>query len=209
MKRFSSDNKLNPTHISLYMALFQFWNLSHFSDVIFINREEVMKMSKIGSLGTYHRCLKQLHSWKYLVYLPSHNPFKSSQVKFLKFGTTTEITPGNGCEKSIGKSRERVVEKALVSNIKQIKQRENLDKPLDKQDVIDFFKEKNRTVLEAEKFHSHYEGVGWKLGGKIKIENWKAVAEKWVLKGDENKQRTGAGDGHLKTLNRKNYGEPL
>ena len=87
MKRFSSDNKLNPTHISLYMALFQFWNLSHFSDVIFINREEVMKMSKIGSLGTYHRCLKQLHSWKYLVYLPSHNPFKSSQVKFLKFGT--------------------------------------------------------------------------------------------------------------------------
>ena len=56
--QFSKDNRLNPTHISLYIALFQLWNLNRFLEEFFINRDEVMQLSKIGSKSTYHRCIK-------------------------------------------------------------------------------------------------------------------------------------------------------
>ena len=88
--QFSKDSNLNPTHISLYMALFQIWNTNRFVNVFFINREEVMRISKIGSKSTYHRCIKQLSHWNYILYSPSHNPFKGSQIKMFDFGTSSE-----------------------------------------------------------------------------------------------------------------------
>ena len=87
--QFSKDSHLNPTHISLYMALFQIWNNNRFPESFHINREEVMKLSKVGSKSTYHRCLKELDNHGYIFYRPSHNPFKGSKIKMLKFGTTS------------------------------------------------------------------------------------------------------------------------
>src|SRR5690606_25104047 len=34
-RQFARDSRLNPTHISLYMALFQLWNINYFQAVIF------------------------------------------------------------------------------------------------------------------------------------------------------------------------------
>lgn len=87
---FSKDGRLNPTHISLYVALFQLWNNYHFPDEFYLNREEVMRYSKIGSKSTYHRCIKELSHWEYLIYTPSHNPFRGSQIKMFQFETSTE-----------------------------------------------------------------------------------------------------------------------
>lgn len=87
-EQFSKDSRLNPTHISLYVALFQFWNTNYFKPEFFINRDEVMQYAKIGSKSTYHRCIKELHHWNYLIYTPSHNPFKGSHIKMFDFGTS-------------------------------------------------------------------------------------------------------------------------
>ena len=84
----SKDSRLNPTHISLYIGLFQIWNNYHFTESFYINREEVMRYSKIGSKTTYHRCIKELSYWNYLLYQPSHNPFRGSRVKMFNFGTS-------------------------------------------------------------------------------------------------------------------------
>ncbi len=89
-QQFSKDGRLNPTHISLYMGLFQLWNQYHFSKTFHINREEVMELSKIGSKSTYHRCIKELSHWNYLVYTPSHNPFRGSRIQMFDFGTSPE-----------------------------------------------------------------------------------------------------------------------
>ncbi len=89
-EQFSKDSRLNPTHISLYVALFQIWNNNFFKDEFYINREEVMDFSKIGSKSTYHRCIKELSHWNYLLYTPSHNAFKGSRIKMFNFGTSTE-----------------------------------------------------------------------------------------------------------------------
>ena len=88
-EHFSKDNRLNPTHISLYVALFQLWNSNFFRQEFYINREEVMEYAKIGSKSTYHKCLKELSHWNYILYIPSHNPFKGSKIKMFDFGTST------------------------------------------------------------------------------------------------------------------------
>ncbi|MCR8668230.1 hypothetical protein NO995_11085 [Aestuariibaculum sp. M13] len=85
--QFSKDNRLNPTHISLYIALFQLWNKYHFPHEFFVNRQEVMVLAKLGSKMTYHRAIKELSHWKYIIYMPSKNRFKGSQIIMFQFGT--------------------------------------------------------------------------------------------------------------------------
>jgi len=75
-----TDKALNPTHISLYIGLFQFWNLNRFVNPISITRDEIMRISKIYSKATYHKCIKDLHQKGYIIYQPSFNPFKGSLI---------------------------------------------------------------------------------------------------------------------------------
>ena len=82
------DTRLNPTHISLYFALFYLWNINFFRDEFYINRDDVMKLSKIGSRTTYHRCIRELNHWSYFQYLPSHNSFHGSKIRMFNFCTT-------------------------------------------------------------------------------------------------------------------------
>lgn len=84
-EKVAIDKTLNPTHVSLYIALFQFWNCNRFKNPISISRDEVMRISKISSKATYHKCLKNLHSLGYINYEPSYNPFKGSHVYLFNF----------------------------------------------------------------------------------------------------------------------------
>lgn len=118
---FSRDNRLNPSHISLYLALFQFWNVNYYSSEFFINRQEVMNLAKIGSKSTYHRCIRELSHWSYLVYMPSHNPWKGSKIKMFNFGTSSEQVLDPNHTKNRTSS-----EQALVSIIKHIQTIENI-----------------------------------------------------------------------------------
>ena len=92
-EKFYFDDRLNPTHISLYMALFQEWNSSRFADEFFVNRRDLMKVAKIGSKSTYHRCVTDLNAWSYLCYYPSNNPYKGSKIKMFIIGTNDEPQP--------------------------------------------------------------------------------------------------------------------
>ena len=204
-EQFSKDSRLNPTHITLYMALFQFWNIHRFPAVFYINREEIMQMAKVGSKSTYHRCLKNLHDWKYILYLPSHNPYKGSQIKMLIFGTTDE--------QALNKSKTSG-EQALVSNTninKQITNNIKLGAPKNEIEVISFFKTKKWPATEALKFYNHYKSLGWHLSGKTKIKDWRALAEKWMIKSIEIKhfETVSHNQDNLKTSKNKDYGKPL
>ena len=214
-QHFAKDSRLNPTHVSLYMALFQFWNINRFPEIFYINREEVMEMAKIGSKATYHRCLRRLDDWKYIHYMPSHNPYKGSKVKLLKFGTASGTATGT--------SNEHVVVQALVPYININKQNKTENKlsrerqPKNELVVIEFFKKNNWSPSEGIKFYNHYQGVGWKVGGISAIEDWQATARNWMLKAKELRQETGfVGSSnkkpkvdYLKICTDKNYGEPL
>jgi len=92
-EKVTNDRWLNPTHISLYMSLFQFWNFNRFKNPISISRDEVMRISKISSKATYHKCLKALHDQGYIKYEPSYNPFKGSQVFLFNFSEDLKPVP--------------------------------------------------------------------------------------------------------------------
>lgn len=90
-EKVSKDDRLNPTHISLYVSLFQFWNSYRFHNPISISRQEAMKVSKISSKVTYHKCIRELNDFGYLRYEPSYNPFKGSLVYLFDFQTNSEL----------------------------------------------------------------------------------------------------------------------
>ena len=101
--KIQQDERLNPTHISLYLALFQFWNINHFQNPISISRNEMMRLSKISALGTYHKCIKELQNFGYIEYIPSFNPYKGSLVNLYNF-ENSEVQNLNGkhSKKQIG-----------------------------------------------------------------------------------------------------------
>ena len=81
------DNRLNANHISLYLALFQYWNLNRFQNPFTISRVEVMAISGIGSKNTYHKCLKELHQYGYIYYRASLSKFQKSNIHIVKLDT--------------------------------------------------------------------------------------------------------------------------
>lgn len=125
--RIQEDNRLKPRHISLYLALFQFWNLNHFQNPVSISRTEMMRLSKISALGTYHKCIKQLQEYGYIEYLPSFNPYKGSLVNLYNFENSEvqrinskRIKKQTGSEQALNSPRIKIetgTEQALIPSI--------------------------------------------------------------------------------------------
>jgi hypothetical protein len=141
-EKVAIDKTLNPTHVSLYIALFQFWNCNRFKNPISISRDEVMRISKISSKATYHKCLKNLHSLGYINYEPSYNPFKGSHVILFNFSEDLKPVPKSERklknellfeqvnEQALNKSctsSETGTEQALVPSINYINNTNNLN----------------------------------------------------------------------------------
>ena len=112
-EKVAIDKTLNPTHVSLYIALFQFWNCNRFKNPISINRDEVMRISKISSKATYHKCLKNLHSLGYINSEPSYNPFKGSHVILFNFSEDLKPLPKSERKPKNEPLNELVSEQAL------------------------------------------------------------------------------------------------
>ncbi len=188
MERIAQDERLNPSHVSLYLALFQFWNMNRFKNPISIHREDTMRLSKIGSKNTYHKCISELSQWGFFLYCPSHNPMKGSTVKMYKFGTSSGTTTGT----TTGTTSVQVPVQALVPSInntninklsKQNKQRESKKNftPPTLEEVLNFFKEQKFPTEEAEPFFLYYQANGW-LVGKVKMKDWQSAARNWILR---------------------------
>lgn len=91
MDRVVRDDRLRPQHISLYAALLFYWNNNQFRNPLMLRRKELMRLSKIGSKDTYTKCLKELHQWNYMRYLPSANAQLRSQFHMFPFDSSTDF----------------------------------------------------------------------------------------------------------------------
>ncbi len=82
--------------------------------------------------------------------------------------------------------------------------------------ILEYFSFKESSPIEANKFFNYYSSIGWLIGGKTKMKDWKAAARNWMLntakfavnatKYDYNAQPKPM---HLHTATQKNYDEPL
>ena len=228
-EKFYFDDRLNPTHISLYMALFQEWNSSRFADEFYVNRRDLMRCAKIGSKSTYHRCVTDLDSWLYLSYFPSNNPYKGSKIKMSIIGTSDEPDMGryNPTLEQLAEQyypiREPVVGQhhpingqVLVSNTNNTKQENYIKQPKGRQAVIDFFEENSFDADEGKKFFEHYETRNWQTSDGQTIRDWRALATNWMdrtelfdEKNESNKKQASQIKDNLRTTKNKDYGQPL
>lgn len=103
-ERVSGDGRLTAYHISLYLALFQLWNLNRFSKKFPVSRTELMVLSRIRSVNTYAQCIKELDGWGYIRYHPSANRHSGSEVSCLRFdtGSNTANDTGNDTGNNTG-----------------------------------------------------------------------------------------------------------
>lgn len=81
------DKRLTSSHVSLYMALFQYWNFNRFQNPFPVYRDTMMNLSKIGSKNTYHKCIKELHLASYIVYHPSISKYQPVKISMLRLDT--------------------------------------------------------------------------------------------------------------------------
>jgi hypothetical protein len=275
--RVSADERLNPTHVSMYVSLFQFWNANRFQNPISISRNELMKVSKISAKATYHKCMKELNEWQYLKYKPSYNPFKGSLVYLFnsqpsneqaliahrtKIGTSIEqaqepyininkhnkqnIINGEQIKKrkkenfcDLKKKEKSCVKKEMPTAFEDAKKNttNNPQKgsngkykqqpiPFSEEAVIpithesemavtfkellQYFKSQKYPSVEAEKFFNYFQSIGWLVGGKTKMKDWKAAADNWIINAKKFAQKHRPPKAkNLHTNQNKNYNEPL
>jgi hypothetical protein len=62
------------------VSLFLCWNYNRFINPFPINRETLLRLSKIGSKNTYHKCLKELHKAGYIFYHPAPSRFEAVKI---------------------------------------------------------------------------------------------------------------------------------
>jgi hypothetical protein len=300
--KINYETNLNPTHISLYLALFQCWNVNRFKNPTGISREEIMKASKIHSKATYHKCMKELELLGFMVYNPTFNPHSCSNIIMVNFSeeekriskipqsTRSKNEPLHNLtesknEQGIEQVNEQVyiynkkqtvknnlnntkidIEKISIdipvqnlnplitprkkeiktdssrqilpvfvaTNKKQTESRQQKEKSCAKKEkpieldlffettvpslemILEYFSFKESSHIEANKFFNYYSSIGWLIGGKTKMKDWKAAARNWMLntakfaantqKSDYNSQPKPM---HLHTATQKNYDEPL
>ena len=51
--------------------------------------------------------------------------------------------------------------------------------------VQEYFKEKKKPDIEAQKFFNYFESKGWKIGISSSMKNWKAAANNWMLNSEK------------------------
>lgn len=79
-----NDARIGTTHISVYVALLQQWNLNGGINPIKIQRASIMKDAKINARYTYNKCINELQTYGYIIYEPSSSQFESSVVHIKK-----------------------------------------------------------------------------------------------------------------------------
>lgn len=235
--RVAGDERLNPTHISMYVSLFQFWNASRFQNPISISRNELMKVSKISAKATYHKCMRELNDFGYLRYKPSYNPFKGSLVYLFNFQTGSEQPPdthhtknGTGSEQAqepyintsniinqtltnLGKQ----AQKKDVQKVNGLGKKEKSSAKKERNDFVapqlnqvqEYFASLKFPAVEAEKFYNYFQSNGWLVGGRTKMKDWKAAARNWMLNAKKFAGSVKPRAKHLHTTTAKNYNEPL
>ena len=298
--KINNENAINPTHISLYLALFQCWNVNRFKNPTGISREEIMKASKINSKATYHKCMKELQTLGFIEYIPTYNPHSCSNVIMVNFSDASinrlKFEPLNSSNRDLNHNQNKKTNIKLVQNRTRLKNEQDIEQvneqvyiynnktyintinkdiyvkseilntknsntaPIENQDklplvltddkqqifpifansekkqtekdwqksdakkeeitkngttpsiemILEYFAFKESSETEANKFFNYYSSIGWLVGGKTKMKDWKASARNWIMNQNKFQPKSNAPQpNHLHTPNSKNYAEPL
>jgi hypothetical protein len=223
LEKIDADSRITPFHISLYLALFRRWNLNFFRNPVSVSRDELMKQSKIGSVNTYIKCLKELDAFGYIQYKPSFNRHRGSLVYLFTFDNSSvqDVIPFKNNTNNTNMDQQAKIDFEKTENPEKMKENEmqgfGPGVPPSEIHVKIYFDEKGYPPVEAEKFFNYFQSNGWLVGGRSKMKDWKAAARNWILNAQKfsnngKKQRNSGQNpkpGNLQSRTNKDYSEPL
>ncbi|QOW09909.1 hypothetical protein Q73A0000_05810 [Kaistella flava (ex Peng et al. 2021)] len=163
-ERVIEDDRLNPSHISMYVSLFQLWSLNRFQNPFRICREEVMKLGKIKSIATYHKCIRELYEAEFIIYLPSYDSYKGSLIEIIDF------------ESEQADRNRLLINRKLLSKVEI-----SFSVPM-RYEVELYFNERDLPSTTADQFYSSYQSTNWKLSNNKPMKYWQAAARNWISK---------------------------
>lgn len=79
----ADDARITVTHISLYLALLNEWQIGNLPETMEIDRVMIMEKAKISARSTYDKTMHDLADFGYIRYFP-FNGCGRSRVKFRK-----------------------------------------------------------------------------------------------------------------------------
>jgi hypothetical protein len=164
MGRLIENDQISPYHVSLYVSLLQFWILNRLENPFRIYREEIMICSKIKSIATYHKCIKDLCVEGFIIYFPSFDPSRGSSVGII-------------CS-------EEVLNKRRTSEFQKkfLLQKENIFIEPEFNEIKLYFEERNKSCKDANSFYTFYKSINWQLNNQQPMKSWQAAARKWITK---------------------------
>jgi hypothetical protein len=79
-RKAANDERLLPTHLTLYLAIYYFCSRNGLENPVTIYRKDLMPLARINSIATYHKCMKDLDNFGYILYKPTYNYYKGSKI---------------------------------------------------------------------------------------------------------------------------------
>jgi hypothetical protein len=81
---FNNPDKVRPTHISLYLFLWNQGNRANWVEWFKCPYDLAMQGACIGNKGTYYKCLDELQSYNLIKYKKGLNNYKAPQIHLIK-----------------------------------------------------------------------------------------------------------------------------
>ena len=89
---FNNPDKVRPTHISLYLFLWNQGNRANWVEWFKCPYDLAMQGACIGNKGTYYRCLDDLQSYGLIKYKKGLNNYKAPQIHLIKLYDNEQVT---------------------------------------------------------------------------------------------------------------------
>ncbi|MBB6271899.1 hypothetical protein HDF26_002356 [Pedobacter cryoconitis] len=79
-KRIQADPRISATHIGIFAALNYYRYKNNCGPQFQAFSREIMRLAKISSSSTYHKCILELNEYGYLTYKPSFSKTVASSI---------------------------------------------------------------------------------------------------------------------------------
>jgi len=90
-QRAQKDQRLLPSHLAVFTAICMLSEVNVDDNGIRITRKKVMKLAKIRSKSTYHRCINELVKFEYMIYKPSYDHYIGTYISFPTTSVKSQI----------------------------------------------------------------------------------------------------------------------
>ena len=75
-----NDKRLSVCHCSIYLALILLCYKNELANPFPVSRKGIMDLAHVHSVVTYHKCIRQLEAYGYILYNPSFSYYNRSTI---------------------------------------------------------------------------------------------------------------------------------